>query len=69
MNELTQLIKKNKGILITIGVVTLLTIILVNQVMGIMFKAQLLQDPCSLCDSYIHMKDIPINISIFNFSN
>jgi hypothetical protein len=69
MSELIQIIKRNKSILITIGVVALLTIILINQAMGIMFKAQLLQDPCSLCESYIHMKDIPININIFNLSN
>ena len=66
--ELIELIKNNKSILITIGLVAIGTIIFMNQMMGLMFKAQLLQDPCSLCESYIKPGYIPLNMSQLNLS-
>lgn len=66
IKKIFEMISRNKFTIIVIACVILFTTILINQLIGILFKAQLLQDPCSLCDSYLASKNIPINLSIFN---
>lgn len=62
------LIAKHRGAVITITIVAVLTVLLINQALGVIFKVELMQDPCSLCESFIKGNQAPLNLSILNMS-
>jgi len=52
-----------------IVLVVLIGLIGLNQYLGLVHKATLIQDPCSLCESYIKNMRNPYQINISNFQN
>ena len=68
LEEFLILIRKHKGAILTIIIVATLTIFAFNQGLGILYKAELLQDPCSLCESFIKPSNFPVNFSALKLS-